>query len=161
MSMMIQYVPHGWFLNRARPAGPGFWIRKPVAIIGIKITARTQLGMALVEYVILIGFGIVGLVFVASHHPGTYAMTSTALATIAYYRHRIMARPGDLVWLGVLPLAAAGFLGWIIAKSMMKVGAAENWAILGIVGVGVILMFVARFGLRSPFFGIPRESSDA
>jgi amino acid transporter len=323
-----------------------------IAIVGIKITARTQLGMALVEYVILIGFGIAGLVFVASHHPGTYAMTSswltpsgvgghgsaaagfliavfmftgwdgaiyvneettrrrvnpgkavliavallaviytlatvglqgvvspdklqanaasalvyiaqalggggwgkvmalsvalsaiastgagivitarivygmarqrvlppalaavsprfstpvpasllvglfviaitwvyllatsvqtaftdvvnatgllfsafyilTALATIAYYRRRIMARPWDLVWLGVLPLAAAGFLAWIIVKSMMKVGAPENWAILGIVGVGVILMFVARFGLRSPFFGIPRESSDA
>ena len=323
-----------------------------IAIVGIKITARTQLGMALVEYVILIGFGIAGLIFVASHHPGTYAMTSswlspsgvgghgsaaagfliavfmftgwdgaiyvneettrrrtnpgkavliavallaviytlatvglqgvvspdklqanaasalvyiaqalggggwgkvmalsvalsaiastgagivitarivygmarqrvlppalaavsprfstpvpasllvglfviaitwvyllatsvqtaftdvvnatgllfsafyilTALATIAYYRRRIMARPWDLVWLGVLPLAAAGFLAWIIVKSMMKVGAPENWAILGIVGVGVILMFVARFGLRSPFFGIPRESSDA
>jgi hypothetical protein len=32
---------------------------------------------------------------------------------------------------------------------------------VGIVGVGVILMFLARFGLRSPFFGIARESSDA
>ena len=61
----------------------------------------------------------------------------------------------------VLPLAAAGFLGWIIVRSMQQAGAPENWSILGIVGVGVILMFVARFGLRSPFFGIPRESSDA
>ena len=85
----------------------------------------------------------------------------TALATIVYYRRRIMARPWDLVWLGVLPLAAAGFLGWIIVRSMQQAGAPENWSILGIVGVGVILMFVARFGLRSPFFGIPRESSDA
>ena len=323
-----------------------------IAVVGIKITARTQIGMALVEYVILIGFGIAGLVFVASHHPGSYAMTSgwlspsgigghgsaaagfliavfmftgwdgaiyvneettrrhtnpgkavliavallaviytlatvglqgvvspaklqanaasalvyiaqamggggwgkvmalsialsaiastgagivitarivygmagkrvlppslaavsprfntpvpasllvgffviaitwvyllatsvqnaftyvvdatgllfsafyilTALATIVYYRRRIMARPWDLVWLGVLPLAAAGFLGWIIVRSMQKAGAPENWSILGIVGVGVILMFVARFGLRSPFFRIPRESSDA
>jgi amino acid transporter len=47
-----------------------------IAVVGIKITARTQLGMALVEYVILIGFGIAGLVVVASHHPGSYAMTS-------------------------------------------------------------------------------------
>ena len=46
-------------------------------------------------------------------------------------------------------------------RSMQQAGAPENWSILGIVGVGVILMFVARFGLRSPFFGIPRESSDA
>ena len=82
----------------------------------------------------------------------------TALATIAYYRRRIMARPWDLVWLGVLPLAAAGFLGWIIVKSMLQAPASQNWSILGIVLVGVVLMFVARFGLRSPFFGIRRES---
>jgi len=323
-----------------------------IAVVGIKITARTQLGMALVEYVILIGFGIAGLVVVLAHHPGTYAMTSgwlrpsgvgghgsaaagfliavfmftgwdgaiyvneettrrrtnpgkavliavallaviytlatvglqgvvspaklqanaasalvyiaqalggggwgkamalsvalsaiastgagivitarivygmarqrvlppslaavsprfatpvpasilvgffviaitwvyllatsvqnaftdvvnatgllfsafyilTALATIVYYRRRIMARAWDLVWLGVLPLGAAGFLGWIIVKSMLKAGAPENWSILGIVGVGVILMFAARFGLRSPFFRIPREHSAA
>jgi amino acid transporter len=82
----------------------------------------------------------------------------TALATIAYYRRRIMAGPWDLIWLGVLPLAAAGFLGWIIVKSMLQAPANQNWSILAIVLVGVILMFVARFGLRSPFFGIRRES---
>ena len=82
----------------------------------------------------------------------------TALATITYYRRRIMARPWDLVSLGVLPLAAAGFLGWIIVKSMLKAPAAQNWPLLGIVVLGVILMFVARYGLRSPFFGIRRES---
>jgi len=82
----------------------------------------------------------------------------TALATIAYYRRRIVARLWDLVWLGVLPLGAAGFLGWIIVKSMLQAPANQNWSILGIVLVGVVLMFVARFGLRSPFFGIRRES---
>ncbi len=85
----------------------------------------------------------------------------TALATIVYYRRRILARPWDLVWLGVLPLGAAVFLVWIIFRSMQLAGAPENWSILGVVGVGVILMFVARFGLRSPFFGIARESGDA
>jgi amino acid transporter len=85
----------------------------------------------------------------------------TALATIVYYRRRIMARPWDLVWLGILPLAAAGFLGWIIVKSMTTAASPENWSILGIVGVGVILMFLARYGLRSEFFRIRRESSPA
>jgi amino acid transporter len=83
----------------------------------------------------------------------------TALATIAYYRRRIIARAWDLVWLGVLPLGAAGFLGWIIAKSMLQAPASQNWAIVGVVVVGFILMFVARFGLRSPFFAIRRESA--
>ncbi len=85
----------------------------------------------------------------------------TALATIVYYRRRILARPWDLVWLGVLPLGAAVFLVWIIFRSMQLAGAPENWSILGVVVIGVILMFVARFGLRSPFFGIARESGDA
>jgi amino acid transporter len=35
-----------------------------------------QVGMALVEYVILIGLAIWGLVFVLSHHAGTYHITS-------------------------------------------------------------------------------------
>jgi amino acid transporter len=83
----------------------------------------------------------------------------TALATIVYYRRRIMRRVPDLVWLGVLPLGAAGFLVWIIVKSMLQAGAPENWSILGVVVVGLVLMLVARFGLRSPFFGIRRESA--
>jgi amino acid transporter len=83
----------------------------------------------------------------------------TALATIAYYRRRILARPSDLVSLGVLPLGAAGFLGWIIVKSMLRAPANQNWAIVGIVVVGLVVMVLARFGLRSPFFGIRRESA--
>jgi amino acid transporter len=81
----------------------------------------------------------------------------TALATIAYYRRRIVGRIPDLVWLGVLPLAAAGFLVWIIVKSMLQAGAGENWSILGVVVVGLVLMVVARFWLRSPFFRVRRE----
>ena len=34
------------------------FVRYKIAILGIKITARTQIGMALIEYAILIGFGI-------------------------------------------------------------------------------------------------------
>jgi hypothetical protein len=36
--------------------------------------------------------------------------------------------------------------------------AAQNWTLLGVVAVGMALMLYARFGLRSPFFAIPRES---
>src|SRR3984957_16785043 len=42
-----------------------------IAIVGIRITARAQVGMALVEYLILIGLAIAGLVFVFGHHAGT------------------------------------------------------------------------------------------
>src|ERR1022692_1846532 len=46
-----------------------------IAVVGIRITARTQVAMASVEYVILIGFAIVGLVWVLGHHSGTFPIT--------------------------------------------------------------------------------------
>jgi amino acid transporter len=46
-----------------------------IAVVGIKITARAQVGMAVVEYTILIGFAIAGLVAVLGHHAGTFPMT--------------------------------------------------------------------------------------
>src|SRR5664280_1978182 len=47
-----------------------------LAVVGIRITARTQIGFAIVEYAILVGFAIVGLTAVAGHWSGTYHMTS-------------------------------------------------------------------------------------
>jgi len=81
----------------------------------------------------------------------------TALATMAYYRHRLLANPGDGLILGVLPLAASVFLAWIIVKSLIEAPPSQRWSMLGIVLAGVVLMFVARFALRSPFFHIRRE----
>src|ERR1022692_3825164 len=42
-----------------------------IAIVGIRITARAQVSMALVEYLILIGLAVAGLVWVLGHHAGT------------------------------------------------------------------------------------------
>src|SRR6266567_4547454 len=46
-----------------------------IAVVGIKITAKTQVGMALIEYLILMGLAVAGLVLVLSHHPGTLPVT--------------------------------------------------------------------------------------
>jgi amino acid transporter len=46
-----------------------------IAIVGIRPTARVQVGMAAVEYAILIGFAIAGLAAVLGHHHGTYPIT--------------------------------------------------------------------------------------
>src|SRR5215472_8144085 len=46
-----------------------------IAVVGIRITARVQVSMALVEYLILIGIAIWGLVAVLNHHPGTFPIT--------------------------------------------------------------------------------------
>jgi amino acid transporter len=83
----------------------------------------------------------------------------TALAAITYYRRRILANVWDAVLVGILPLASAAFLGWVVVNSLESAPWSQRWSLIGIVGVGVILMFVARFVLRSPFFHLARESA--
>ncbi len=82
----------------------------------------------------------------------------TALAAVTYYRRRIFSNVLDAVILGVLPLAAAAFLIWILVKSLMSAPPQQIWSLVGVVAVGVVLMLVARFVLRSPFFHLARES---
>ena len=82
----------------------------------------------------------------------------TALAAITYYWRRVVSNVTDAVILGVLPLAAAGFLGWILVKSMMAAPAAQIWSLVAIIGVGVLLMLVARIVLQPQFFHLQRET---
>jgi amino acid transporter len=83
----------------------------------------------------------------------------TALSAIVYYRRHVFSNAWDAVLIGILPLASAGFLVWIVAKSTMSAPASQRWSLLGILAAGVILMLIARLGLRSSFFQIPRESA--
>jgi amino acid transporter len=86
----------------------------------------------------------------------------TLLAQIAHYRRRVFSRPVDSVMVGVLPLAAMVFLGWIVYKTMAANAANVNWTLIGIVVVGVILMAVVRMtsnGAR--YFATEREAVDA
>ena len=82
----------------------------------------------------------------------------TALAAMTYYRRRIFRSFWDFITIGLLPLAAAGFLGWVLVKSILGAGAALNWSLTAIVAIGIVLMIIARFGFKSPFFQIRRES---
>jgi amino acid transporter len=82
----------------------------------------------------------------------------TALAMMVYYRRRILSGPGDFLILGALPLGAAGFLGWILTKSLIAAPGVQIWSLLGVIGVGLVLLLSARFILRSTFFQIERES---
>jgi amino acid transporter len=82
----------------------------------------------------------------------------TALATIVYYRRKVVSSFWDAVSLGVLPLGAAGFLVWMFVKSLQSAAWTQRWSLIGIVVVGVILMYSARYILQSPFFHIKRES---
>jgi hypothetical protein len=59
----------------------------------------------------------------------------------------------------VLPVGAAAFLGRVLVKSILTSPASQNWSLLGVLITGLALMLLARYGLRSVFFAIPRERS--
>jgi len=82
----------------------------------------------------------------------------TALAAMVYYRRRVFSSVRDFLILGLLPLAAAGFLGWVLVKSLMAAPSTQIWSVIGIALAGLALMLSARFVLQSPFFQLQRES---
>jgi amino acid transporter len=82
----------------------------------------------------------------------------TAIASMVYYRRRVLSGVWDFLSLGLLPLGSAGFLTWLTVKSLMNAPAEERWSMVGIVVAGLFLMLVARFGLKSWFFQTPLES---
>jgi amino acid transporter len=83
----------------------------------------------------------------------------TALATFVYFRRRVASNFWSALVLGILPLLSAAFLVWLMERAIQTQSTpTENWTIVVIIGLGLILMLVARFGLKSAFFKIPRES---
>jgi amino acid transporter len=84
----------------------------------------------------------------------------TALATVAYYRLRVLSNVKDALLVGILPIGAAAFLVWIMWKSVQAEPASQRWALTGILATGVIVMVLVRLILRSSFFQIPREHAE-
>jgi amino acid transporter len=82
----------------------------------------------------------------------------TALSAMVYYRRRVVSSFRDAVTLGLLPLASIVFLAYVAIKSIMGAPAAQNYSLLGFLIAGIVLLFVARFVLRSTFFQTKRES---
>jgi uncharacterized membrane protein len=82
----------------------------------------------------------------------------TAIPAVAYYRRRVMSNWKAAITIGILPVAAVVFLAWIAIKSILAAPAAQNYSLLGFVVTCAILLFVARFVLRSPFFQIKRKN---
>lgn len=81
----------------------------------------------------------------------------TALATVVYYRRRVVSGARNFVMLGLLPLGAAGFLGWMATRSLESAPTSQLWSLAGVAGAGLLMLVCARFVLRSPFFHLRRE----
>jgi amino acid transporter len=140
-------------------AGVSPEFRTPVAasvVVGMLLIALTWVYLLAtsVQNAFTAVIDVSGLLFAAF-----YIMTG--LATIVYYRRRVLGSLRDAVVLGILPLAAAGFLTWIIIKSVQGAPRSQDWSLAGVVALGVILMVIARFGMHSPFFSVRRESDTA
>ena len=186
----------------ATALGGGFWAKMMALAIalsviattgtGIVLSARIVYGMAnhrvLPEFLgtvsrrwntpvaasIIVGLLIIGLsavYFLATSVQGAFTdvinvtgllfsvfYILTAFAAMSYYRRRIFNSAWDFIGVGLLPLGAAGFLGWVLVLSLKDAPATQRWSVVGIVAAGVVLMLVARFILRSSFFHIQRES---
>ncbi len=85
----------------------------------------------------------------------------TALAMMVFYRRHIFTKPRNILTIGLLPLASVGFLGWVLVRSLQLATSAQKWSILAVLGVGIVLMLLARFVWRSPFFPVARESDNS
>src|ERR1039457_4822486 len=115
-----------------------------IAVVGIKITARAQVTMAAVEYLILIGLAIAGLVFVLSHHPGTVPITRGWLS-VSGINGKGSAVAGFLVavfvyggWDGTL------YVNEEVRHRRVNPGRAAMWA----VGLLAILYTLAQVGFQ-------------
>ena len=66
----------------------------------------------------------------------------TALASLVYYRRRVLSGVWSSIVLGVLPLGAVGFLAWMLIKSLVNAPATQRWSLAGVVVAGVPFLFV-------------------
>ena len=144
----------------------------PVFLSNVSPRFRTPAIASIITGAVLIAVGWVYLIATSVQNAFTYLIDDsgilyiafyvlTALATIVYYRRRVITSVWNALILGILPFAAAAFLTWVLVKSMLSASAAQNYALAGVAVVGVLLLLSARFIQRSSFFDIPRESAGA
>jgi amino acid transporter len=84
---------------------------------------------------------------------GFYAIS--AVTNTWYFRSQLRDGFANLMLVGILPLAAAGFLVWIIVKSVAAFTRGENLTLVGVIVSGLVMLAVAH-AKDSPFLKIAR-----
>ena len=59
--------------------------------------------------------------------------SQTSVAAMVYYRSRVFSNAWDALIVGILPILACVFLGWILVKSLLSAPASQLWSLVGIV----------------------------
>jgi amino acid transporter len=90
---------------------------------------------------------------------GFYILTALAMTT--YYRRQIFTKLRTAITVGLLPLAAVVFLGWVLEQSIQVAPWAQKWSLIGLMAAGIALMFTARYVWKSRYFSLKRESEAA
>src|SRR5215475_2633602 len=112
----------------------------------------TIIGMASSAPAATVGLSLAALAVATAYGSGPILiLTAIPMLIIAnaYYRRRIVSGAVDFVTVGLLPLGAAGFLGWIFVKSLGEAPWSQRWSLIGIVIAGLVVVLSARFVLRS------------
>jgi amino acid transporter len=141
----------------------------PSSLANVSRRFKTPVVATIIAAVLLLVLGWVYLLTTSVQNAFGYVLNNTgilyatfycvtAISAVVYYRRRVFSNFWDAVTIGILPIAAVVFLGWIAVKSILGAPAAQNYSLLGFLVVGLILIFIARFVWRSPFFQIKRES---
>lgn len=141
----------------------------PAGLANISPRFHTPAVATIIAALLLLGLGWIYLLTTSVQSAFSYVLNNTgilyatfycvtAISAVVYYRRRVMSNWKDAVTVGILPIAAVIFLAWIAIRSIFSAPAAQNYALLGFVVIGAILIVVARFVLRSPFFQTKRES---
>jgi amino acid transporter len=90
---------------------------------------------------------------------GFYMLTALAMTT--YYRRQIFSNIRRAITVGLLPLAAVVFLGWVLVKSIQTAPWAQKNSLIGLMVAGILLMLTARYLWNSRYFRLKRESQTA
>jgi amino acid transporter len=88
-----------------------------------------------------------------------YALTG--IATAVYYRKLASTGVWNIIHIVVFPLAAAGFLAYIIVRSVDGLGGwggSDLVSLYVMIGIGVAIMLYVRFWGQSEYFKLPRET---
>jgi len=115
-----------------------------ISVVGIRMTARTQVAIGAIEYAILIVLAVWGLIWVLGHHAGTVHITS------GWFSLHGVGGGGSLV--GGFLIAVFMFTGWdgtlYVNEEVKHRRENPGRAAMMAVGIAAVLFILAQIGLQ-------------